>query len=94
VRDFLGCIFWGWHRDALGRNMVSALFFALNQRQAKATSQIEFLNLPSRSTKQNDWDEGNLGAYFFFAATWARRRSSCSLSSGVNSAPKSSASNT
>src|SRR6266850_7778206 len=32
--------------------------------------------------------------YFFFAANCARRRSSCSLSSGVNSAPKSSASNT
>src|SRR6266571_5687704 len=31
---------------------------------------------------------------FFFAAICARRRSSCSLSSGVNSAPKSSASNT
>jgi hypothetical protein len=37
---------------------------------------------------------GNLGAYFFFAAISLRRRSSFSLSSGVNSAPKSSASNT
>ena len=31
---------------------------------------------------------------YFFALTCARRRSSCSLSSGVSSAPKSSASNT
>src|SRR5712664_1593247 len=34
------------------------------------------------------------GDYFFFAATCERKRSSCSFSSGVNSAPKSSASNT
>src|SRR5258706_9968143 len=37
---------------------------------------------------------GAAGYLFFFAATCARRRSSCSLSSGVNSAPKSSGSNT
>ena len=34
------------------------------------------------------------GPFYFFAAICERRRSSCSLSSGVNSAPKSSASNT
>jgi len=55
-RIFWEAFFWGWHRDALGRNMVCAPFFALHKRQAKATSHIEFLNLPSRSKKQNDWD--------------------------------------
>src|SRR5205823_9282663 len=38
--------------------------------------------------------ESHRNYLFFFAAICARRRSSCSLSSGVNSAPKSSASNT
>jgi hypothetical protein len=38
--------------------MVSAPFFALNQRPAKAPLQIESSNLPSRSTKQNDGEGG------------------------------------
>src|SRR5215472_3738622 len=36
----------------------------------------------------------NRGRYFFFEADSARKRASCSRSSGVNSGPKSSASNT
>src|SRR5207245_702587 len=49
---------------------------------------------PCRSKKRND--EGGAPSLrgYFLAATCLRRRSSCSLSSGVSSAPKSSASNT
>src|SRR5260370_11693233 len=37
---------------------------------------------------------GGCHGYGFLAAAWVRRRSSCALSSGVSSEPKSSASNT
>src|SRR5262245_16665220 len=41
-----------------------------------------------------EWPCGTSCHDFFCCSIWARRRCSCSLSSGVNSAPKSSASNT
>src|SRR5712692_442016 len=48
---------------------------------------------PCCSPERND-RQGWGTNYFFLAAACLRRRSSCSLSSGVNASPKSSASNT
>src|SRR5216684_2705518 len=53
---------------------------------------------PAKSTGSVTYSRQEQGGgcrdYGFLAATWARRRSSCFLSSGVSSEPKSSASNT
>jgi hypothetical protein len=58
-----------------------------------AVSPQEFFHLLNFSPPVCTGGEIN-GVYFFLDSSCSRRRSSCSLSSGVNSSPKSSASNT